>query len=51
VLRGGEQTRCLFIGIVAFINAFVGMVGYRCLLGLSANSSTALAVVMVLAGL
>jgi hypothetical protein len=51
VLRGGEQTRCLFIGLVAFVNAFVGMLGYRCLVDLPADASKALAGVMVLVGL
>jgi hypothetical protein len=51
VSRGGEQIKCLFVGLVAFINAFVGMVGYRCLSGVPAGVSTVLAVGMVLVGL
>lgn len=51
VLCTSEQIKCLFVGLVAFINAFVGMVGYRCLSGVPANVSVALGVVMVLVSL
>ena len=51
VLRSSEQIKCLFVGLVAFINAFVGMVGYRCLSGVPANVGVALGVVMVLVSL
>jgi len=51
VLHGSEQTRYFFIGVVAFINGYVGVVGYRCWLGLPSDASALLAIGMVLVGL